>query len=103
MQGTPYTTYTHPQYVDPVNNQLLYDTLPLQRFADLHGMSFIEASARHNLYVAEVFRSLAEQMCELKMQRQPLPYKNNDPLISIVPLPPHNGNDHSNKGSNCSC
>jgi len=87
-----------------MNNQLLYDTFPLQRFADLHGMSFIEASARHNLYVAEVFRSLAEQMCELKMQRQPLPYKNNDPLISIVPpFPPENGNGRSNKDSNCSC
>jgi len=74
---------------------------PLQRFADLHGMSFVEASARHNLYVAEVFRSLAEQMCELKMQRQPPSYSN-DPLPSIIPTLPSKDNGQSN-GSNCSC
>lgn len=73
----------------------------LQRFADLHGMSFIEASARHNLYVAEVFYTLAQQMCELRMQTNPPPIriqKDQDPSIKI-----HTADDIGNSDSKSSC
>lgn len=63
-------------------------------------MAFIEASARHNLYVAEVFHTLAEQMCELKMQRQPVPFQT-DPTPSIQ-IPPMD-ETAQNKNSLCNC
>lgn len=64
-------------------------------------MSFIEASARHNLYVAEVFHTLAQQMCELKMQRQPIPFQT-DPHPSIVPTLDDTTRNNS-KNSSCNC
>ena len=75
----------------------------MQKFADLHGMSFIEASARHNLYVAEVFRTLAQQMCELKMQRQPIAFQT-DPFPSIIPtLDDNTAQNNNTKSSGCNC
>lgn len=64
-------------------------------------MSFIEASARHNLYVAEVFYTLAQQMCELRMQTNPPPIpiqKDQDPSIRI-----HRVEDTGNSDSKSSC
>lgn len=63
-------------------------------------MSFVEASARHNLYVAEVFYTLAQQMCELKMQRQPIAFQT-DPFPSIIPT--LDDTTQNSKGSSCNC
>ena len=65
-------------------------------------MSFVEASARHNLYVAEVFHTLAQQMCELKMQRQPIPFQT-DPFPSIIPTLDDTAHNNNNTKSSCNC
>ena len=94
--ASPVTCIAHPS--------LLYCDIILQRFADLHDMSFIEASARHNLYVAEVFYTLAQQMCELKMQRMPtqIPHQNDqDPSIRIPTVDDIVQSD--SKSSSCTC
>ena len=66
-------------------------------------MSFIEASARHNLYVAEVFYTLAQQMCELKMQSKP----NRIPIVTdpeySIKLPTADDNAPSDSKSACNC
>ena len=74
--------------------------IPLQRFAELHDMSFIEASARHNLYVAEVFNMLAQQMCEHKKKIE-TPNQKDKNHITIPSTSPEQ--DKNDRKSACKC
>ena len=60
-------------------------------------MSFIEASARHNLYVAEVFNTLAQKMYERK--------KNGELPITIptIKIPPGRETPQKDRKSACKC
>ena len=75
--------------------------IPLQRFAELHDMSFIEASARHNLYVAEVFNTLVQQMYEHKKKIETPNQKDKNQNITIPSTSPEQ--DKNDRKSACKC
>lgn len=78
--------------------------LHVQRYADLHDMEFIEASAKKNTNIQEAFAKLAKEICEVKAQQQPTISAHEADLTpsftlgqSTIPL-----NDEERNGS-CSC
>ena len=77
----------------------------LQRYADLHDMDFIEASAKKNTNIQEAFAKLAKEICVVKAQQQPSTiYPHEADLTpsftlgqSTIPL------EDDEQGSSCSC
>lgn len=75
-----------------------------QRYADLHDMVFLEASAKNNKNVKEGFLHLAREICEIKAQQQPQTLPNTDltPSIKLKQSHPVERDSHSD-GGGCSC
>ena len=80
--------------------------LLLQRYADLHDMEFVEASAKKNTNIQEAFAKLAKEICEVKAQQQPTTITPHEADLtpsftlghSTIPL-----HDDDQQGSSCSC
>ncbi len=81
------------------------DEIILQRYADLHDMEFIEASAKKNTNIQEAFAKLAKEICEIKEQQQPSIISPREADLtpsftlgqSTIPL------SDDQQGSSCSC
>ena len=78
-----------------------------QRYAELHDMLFLEASAKNNHNVRECFLHLAREICELKAQQQPQTFPNADLTPSIKLKQSYPVERESQKegggGGGCSC
>jgi small GTP-binding protein len=79
------------------------DLSQAKRYADLHDMLFLEASAKKNKNVQESFLHLAHEICELKAQQQPQVFPNSDLTPSIKLQPSHPVQRDSGGSGSCSC
>ncbi|CAI8008888.1 Ras-related protein Rab-1A [Geodia barretti] len=82
------------------------DLSQAKRYAELHDMLFLEASAKNNHNVRECFLHLAREICELKAQQQPQTFPNADLTPSIKlkqSYPVERESQKEGGGGGCSC
>ena len=95
----------------PLSPSLLSISIPLtlssppslQRYADLHNMVFVEASAKNNQNVQECFLHLAREICKIKAQNQLQVFANTDLTPSIKLKQSRKIERDTGRKGGCSC